>query len=405
MKKYFLVFILFFSFSNCVFCGTKLGSGDNLPDKSSLNSSPEIKIAMILPLYYDRVEQLNFTKYNIEDKKKQRFRSFEYLPFYEGARVALDKLEKDGYNVSLYVYDVAEDDTLALKNVLQKPEMKEMDLIIPLLFQKSFAICALFSKQERIPIVNPMSQNEDVVKNNPYVFKVQPSKAAEVMATIRYIKSNFYNPNLIILYTNAEKALMETYSIEAEKNKWTWCAVDYNKYSKRIFEKIDAKKENIYISLVNKRHFKDNEGYVNTLLSQLNDRKNLPTISLIGQYSWLDYQSLDLSLLQKFNYHFVLSYYNDYTNLHYADFIKEYRKHFVEEPDKVYAALGYDIMIYFVAAIKEYGKSIVSFSEMNLNKDMISPFEFYRLDDRDGWQNRKTSVYRMIDYRMVSVGK
>ena len=51
-------------------------------------------------------------------KKRIKYRSFEYITFYEGARIALERLEAEGYAVSLYVYDVAEDDVNQIKKLI-----------------------------------------------------------------------------------------------------------------------------------------------------------------------------------------------------------------------------------------------------------------------------------------------
>jgi hypothetical protein len=375
------------------------------PDKTLAFSKKSLRIAMVLPLAYDKIPELNFTKFNIEDKKRVKYRCFEYITFYEGARIALDRLEKEGYSVLLYVYDVSEEDTNEMKRVLAKEEMKTMDLIIPLVFQKNFSIAAEFAKDNHIPIVNPMSSNATIINDNPFVFKIQPSSIAEVETLTRYIKKNFSNPNIILLFTPMERPLMEMYQRAFEREKWTWTGIDYNKYSTRIFEKIDIQKENIYISILDKTNQRTNEAYVNGLLSQLNYKKNLPIINLIGQYNWLDYPSVDLTLLQKFNFHFTLSYFNDYTNLNFVEFVKEYRNHFRQEPDKIYAALGYDIMMYFVPNMQEKGIDFVKEPNLDRSKSMINAFFFDRRDPKDGWQNRRTVVYKINDYKIISVGR
>src|SRR5574344_1194580 len=97
-----------------------------------------LKVAMLLPLNYDKIGELNFTKFNIEEKRKSKYACFEYITFFEGARIALDQLEKEGYSVSLYVYDVNENNVEEIKKILSSSEMKDMDLIVPLVFHKAF---------------------------------------------------------------------------------------------------------------------------------------------------------------------------------------------------------------------------------------------------------------------------
>lgn len=380
--------------------------GDIYPDKTqTLYKKKTLKIAMFLPLAYDKIEELDFTKFNIEEKKRIKYRCFEYITFYEGARIALEKLEAEGYAVSLYVYDVGEDDLNQMKTLLSDPEIKTMDLIIPLVFQKSFALVSEFSNLNKIPIINPMSANYSIIENSPYTFKIQPSYIADVETILRYIKNNFPNPNITLVFTPSEKNIVEMYQKGIEKEGWSWIGIDYNKYSRRLFEKVDPNKDNIFISVVDKGDYKMNEAYANTILSQMTQQRSLPEVNLIAQYSWLDYPSIDLSRIQKFNFHFTLSYLNDYTNANFADFVKDYRHHFNQEPDKIYAALGYDIMMFFVPALAQKGDKFINEPNIDRTKYMINSFLFDRDDKNNGWQNRRTVVYKINDYKIISVGR
>lgn len=42
----------------------------NAPDKTITFNKKSLKIAMFLPLAYDKIEELDFTKFNIEEKKE-----------------------------------------------------------------------------------------------------------------------------------------------------------------------------------------------------------------------------------------------------------------------------------------------------------------------------------------------
>lgn len=376
-------------------------------NKKDYSSKKKLNIAMILPMAYDKIPDLDFNKFNIEEKKRKKYHCFEYITFYEGARIALDKLEKQGYAVSLYVYDIGEEDTKAMQDLIKAESLKNMDLIIPLVFQKNFTLVMEYANKNSIPIINPMSQNVSILKDNPYLFKIQPSPASEVETTIRYIRNNFKNPNVTLLYTpNAsEKPIMEYYKLLFEKGGMTWCIIDYNRFSSRIFEKVDNTKDNIFISIVDKGNPKFNEAYANELLSKLNANKRLPEISLIAQASWLDYPSIDLALIDKFNFHFTLSYLNDYTNKNFVEFVKEYRKHFKAEPDKIYAAMGYDIMMYFVPVMIMKGNDFIDEPNYDNTKEMINPFYFLRNEKNNGYQNKRTVIYKVEDYKIISVGR
>ncbi|MDD4068703.1 MAG: hypothetical protein PHV65_07460, partial [Bacteroidales bacterium] len=100
---YFILFTYLLAFGGMKIAFAKGEKISFVPDKVLPISKKSLNIAMFLPLSYDRISELDFTKFNIEDKKRIKYRCFEYTTFYEGARIALDKLEKEGYSVSLYV--------------------------------------------------------------------------------------------------------------------------------------------------------------------------------------------------------------------------------------------------------------------------------------------------------------
>ena len=114
---------------------------------------------------------------------------------------------------------------------------------------------------------------------------------------------------------------------------------------------------------------------------------------------------IDLSLIQKFNFHFSLSYLNDYTNANFVDFIKQYSNHFRQEPDKIYAALGYDIMMFYVPALTQKREKFINEPNVERSKYMINSFFFDRNDPKDGWQNRRTVLYKINYYKIISVGR
>ncbi|MDR1006306.1 MAG: LysM peptidoglycan-binding domain-containing protein [Bacteroidales bacterium] len=371
----------------------------------SLPINTHLNIAMFLPLHYEKLGELGFTNFNINEKRRKEYKSFEYITFYEGARIALNQLEKDGYNVSLYVYDVAENDENAMKQALSRSEIKTMNILIPLVFKQPFDICAEYALQHQIPIVNPMSPNLSILNNNE-VFKIQPSAATDVETTMRYIRSNYDKPNITIIHsnTNEEKPIVNYYKQLLENsNDLSWTIIDYNKFSARVTEKIAMGKDNIVISLCNNKGSID-ENYAKELLTKLKAKIGC-NITLFGSYEWLDLPSIDIAALQQFNFHFLFSYLNDYSNTNFVNFVKEYRANFKGEPDKIYAALGYDIMMFFVVSMIDNGKNFMSYPNTDNVKKMINPFFFDRKDDKSGYQNKRTTIYRISNYKIISVSR
>lgn len=370
-----------------------------------IDKKTKLNIAILLPLNYEEIDKLTFTKFNIDEKKRQRYKCFEYINFYEGARIALDVLEKSGYNVDCYVYDVGENDSEEMQSALNSAEMQNMDLIIPLVFKQNFSVAAQFAKEHKIPIVNPMSADLAIL-NNAYTFKIQPSPATEVETIVRHLRAGHADDNIIILYDNhgSCKASADYFEQLLSKSNMMWTIMDYGKYSTKVSSKISLTKKNVVVMLTDKNEKSDAESFVKKLLSVLAAKKDAD-ITLFGDYSWCEINSMDLSLLEKYNFHFTLSYLNDYTNVNFVNFVKVFRKHFKTEPDKIYAALGYDIVTYFVHSLIENGNEFMENPNTSDVNGMINPYHFERTGEDRGYQNKRTVVYELDNYKIKSVGR
>lgn len=373
--------------------------------KKKLDKSKKINVAVLLPLNYEEVDKLTFTKFNIDEKKRQRYKCFEYVSFYEGARIALDVLESKGYKVDCFVYDVGERDRTELDVALSSPEMKDMDLIIPLVFKDNFSVAAQFAQQNRISIVNPMSSDMNILQNS-YTFKIQPSAAAEVETIIRFIRANHAEDNIIVLHDNTAdiKPAVDYYEQLLSKSSMMWTIMDYTKYANKLTSKLSVTKNNVVITLFGDDEKREAEVVVKRLLSVLSSKKNAK-ITLFGDYAWTEFGSLNFELLENFNFHFTLSYLNDYTNTNFVEFVKKFRHHFKTEPDKFYAALGYDIMMYFVQGVVENGEEFIENPQVSDLSEMINPYYFERRDVTRGYQNKRTTIYKMENYKIKSIGR
>lgn len=373
--------------------------------KKKADKSRKINMAVFMPLNYEAVDQLTFTKFNIDEKKRQRYKCFDYIHFYEGIRIALNNLENAGFKVDCYVYDVGDNDVAKVQETLNSEIMKSMDIIVPLVFKQPFSLIADFAKKEQIPVVNPMSEDLSILDNN-FVFKIQPSAAAEVETIIRYVRKNYEDANIIVVHDNkpALKSILDYYQQLLAKGNNTWSVLDYNKQGSKLSSKFREGKKNVVINLVDKGNSRDNESFAKRLLSSF-AFKNDAEVILFADYSWIEFPHLDYSLLEKYNYHFTLNHFNDYTNSNFVDFVKSYREHFKTEPDRIYATLGYDITMFFVNSLITNGEEFIQNPNLNRVDKIISNFHFERKDENFGYQNKKTTIYKMEDYKIRAVSE
>lgn len=386
-------------------------SKEKSPSKSSATKSQKnhFKVAMLLPLFYDNIDELSFNQYNIEEKKianiRNPYKCFSYISFYEGARIALDKLEKQGYKVSLYVFDVGEDDTQKMAKTLEYPTMKEMDLIVPLVFKNSFSMVSSFAQKNSIPVVNPMSSADNILTSE-YIFKIQPNDISEAKTVLTYIAEKQKGSQVIVLFddSNTPSYLLNWYknNITTYLPDGSWTMLNYRKSANKLKSYLKSDKRNIIVNIIKNNTGDFNKTHAKKLSQSLAEMASSYKISLFAQYDWLNYGNVDYSTMDKLDFHFTLTYYNDYTNPNFVNFVKEYRKNFKTEPDKIYAALGYDIFMYFLTAMKERGENFMLTPNTKNTNGMINHFRFKKSENNLGWQNETTTIYKLSNYKIQS---
>ncbi|MGP1515646.1 MAG: ABC transporter substrate-binding protein [Bacteroidales bacterium] len=393
MKRLFMtaifVFMAFFSFA----------SKTDAVYNSHFVVNSEIKVAVLLPLFYENINELSFDEYNIDERRGRNYKCFSYISFYEGVRIALDNLERQGYKISLYVFDVGENDTNKMRQVLAYKQMQEMDLVISLVFKQCFTFVSTFCQTYHIPLINPMS-SDNTILNNPYVFKIQPDDYSVSVLLIKYIQSKHSKDRIIVLYDDhsVNSDIINYWKENLPQISEKWTILNYRKNANKLRGYISKTDNNFIVSLTNKTNMAENKSYALNILNTLRSFKS--TITLFASYEWLDYVGNDYKILQDMDIHFSLLYYNDYTNANFTNFIKMYRDNFKTEPDNIYAALGYDIINYFLPLIKEKGKDFI-FSPTNINQTkMISRYKFVRQDTAFGWQNTNSIIYKLDNYKI-----
>jgi len=360
-------------------------------DRYRYSPSDRFKVAVMLPLYLDENLSLDTAATSGEDKGFYK-NSCRMLEFYEGIVMAADTLRKSGMSFDLYVFDTGRD-VNKVQKILERPEMKVMDLIIGPVYPQDLEVVAAFAKENEINIVSPLSANEDVVKFNPYVFQVSPSSNSQVLQACLYlIKHN--TSKLFILHngTKAGEDIVRSFKTEfaqaSETLGYTDAVLTEVNYKT---DKIDGLKlamqedaENVIIVPSN------DEVFVNKIMNTLNAITGTYNIVLWGMPSWQKFSNLELEYLPKLKMHYYNPFYIDYQNTKVLSFIHKYRVVFKTEPSQ-YSFQGYDVMNYFMNAMKSYGRNFqycVDAQELKpFEKGLQSKFRFSRTNNYGGFEN------------------
>jgi LysM repeat protein len=347
-------------------------------DTTKADKSRIIKVAVLLPFY------LNMQNYESDSLGSVNhdiyFKSLLGIDFYQGLMMAIDSCVVMGYNIEVYAYDVS-GDSLDFVQVLAKPELTTMDLLIGPLYNDRLQQATLFSKKNKIPLISPFSQINKVLLGNIYASKIVASQHTQMEAICNYVKQS--KPNERIYLVTDENSKEASLINLVKKNfigfKDSLRIISIKKGFNEIEKLLNDGKQKVFITPIN------DQPKITELVTKLYLSKD-SNITLIGTDSWFNFSNVETQRLAKTNTILPNYYFVDYNSESFVQLAKEYQSIFGVEPNR-YAIQGFDIGMYYLPlALK--GKEAL----LNLNKytsiGIQNEFNFYKTADESGFENR-----------------
>ncbi|MBR3939651.1 MAG: LysM peptidoglycan-binding domain-containing protein [Bacteroidales bacterium] len=366
----------------------------------------KIHVTLMMPLFLDNIGEISTSKFDIEQRRRRTYKSFTFIQFYEGILMGLDYLESQGYNVVLNVVDIPDDDPAKVTKAFEEYDIANSDFIIAMLFQHSFEKAAALAKENKVFIINPISDRDEILKDNPYVIKYMPSIEGSVKSILNVVKKNFKNPHLYLIHSNSqlEKQWFEEFKKQLSEQKeiaytlFSWSA------SNRLLQMLKNDNANVVVSIYDEAPGK-NKTYSNVLLNKLFSlKKTTPTLFTTQNYIKI-YNDVDYNQLQRLDYHLFNNTYLDYANPMHKDFIETFKEKFKTEPIGDYALIGNDVIIHFVLGLHKRGSEFWKAPNIPLNSNILYPMSFKRSNANDGFENQAAYIYKMQDYKLVPANK
>ncbi len=349
------------------------------------------RVALMLPLYLDGVDDIPADK--PDPALLDQVKSFRFLPYYEGFLLALDSLKKTGLNVRLYIYD-SDKDTARTRQILKKPELKTMDLIIGLLYHANFKMVATFARKNKINLVNPISERIELVTGNPYVFKVQPPVRGQVSVLADYLARSCRD-NQIVIVRNAQFKDKEAPERLAKECRERQVSADVVEGRQAALLKFSKEKPNVVIA------FSDDPAYALDFMRDMYRMRNEYNLTLIGLPKWGDLEGMETEYLVSLKTHLMAPTFIDRENAGILRFIQQYRARFKADPEAL-AHQGYDQALFFLTALTRYGTHFGRCLEDMKPGDVNNHFSFTH-SQGNGYENRHWDIYKYEDYRLIPV--
>lgn len=338
---------------------------------------------------------------SLNDSAKLSSKTINYLEFYEGAILAVEKMTAQGMKLKLYVYDT-DQDPKGVEQLVKKPEFLSLDLIIGPVYPEPQKIMSELSAKNRIPMVSPLSSDSRYVSSNPYYFQINPDRKLRLTGTADYIAKEYPKQKIIVLSHGNDNEDQKTVIDRLKRKVNPKDLHIYNLWSEGVSgleSLMNVEEENIIVMT------EDDEANLSVAVTRLNTISKKYKITLIGLQEYTRLQSLNIEYLHNLKLHYLAPYFIDYSNNQVTGFVEKYRSAYSGEPTQ-YSFQGYDITTNFLTALKVLGKEFVSINSIPKVDLLQADYNFHRISNFGGYENRTLFIIEYTNsYEVKSIGK
>ena len=338
-----------------------------------------IKVALVLPFNTDGT-----------GTRDEQTRMVEY---YEGFLMAVDSLKKNNISIDLFTYDSGRS-IASITRILNKPEMKNMDVIFGPVHAEQVKPMASFAQKNNVRLVVPFSSKGEEVFNNPSVFQINTPQS--------YLYSEVYE-HYLRKFPNAHVVFLDAGTGHTDKVDFIKGLKDELKSRQITFKElkgesinpeglklaVDSLRENVIIPTSGR-----NVALIKILPQLIITTREHPNynMKLFGYPEWQTYTDDHLANFFELDTYFYSSFYTNNLFPEAIHFTNAYRKWYSKDMANTfpkYGMLGFDTAFFFLQGLHKYGSSF----EENMNQTMVTPiqtgFKFERVNNWGGFINRK----------------
>ena len=294
---------------------------------------------------------------------------------YAGMKLAQDSLSKNNVKLNLYSYE-AGTDTAQVGKIFRLPELKTMDLVIGPVYKASAKQTANFAKANKVNVVNPLSEDLEVVGNNPNLYMFESSIVTRAQRAADFAYDNFEDKTAAIIFENTKDD--------------TLFARNYRKQFElrggkiKLYKKINTKKNPNVMAVYKDIDLKtfghllvvsDNLPAAVATTSQVENQN--PKLPVITKESWLEFPQLSIAQLDDLELYFLYPKYSNLSSPAVRNFRKKYTANY-NIPPSPYAYAGFEMLYRFGTLLNAYGPHFDTFlPQTNTVSGALFPAYFY----------------------------
>ncbi|MCF8463748.1 MAG: ABC transporter substrate-binding protein [Flavobacteriales bacterium] len=359
-------------------------------NEAGASKSGTYNVSLLLPLHLSINDSLVLK--SASGQPEQIYEKSEIaLQFYEGFLLAIDTLKKLGYNVNLKVLDT-ENSSSKVGSLVEKGALKNSNLIIGPFYSKVFPEVSKYALDNNIAIVSPTIKGNEILTNNPLVFRIIPSDDAMMVEMGRYLSRSDSTNNLVLHYgAGEEQSLLWRFRQGLESAGNTPAKFPSYDMAKSgtdsLRTKLTRNKRNNLVILSN------NQVKLAGLIRKISTWAEDMKIVVFAPNTWTGFKNLEIDHFDDLKIHMAVPFYVDYERVETQEFVLKFRNKFNAEPSS-FAFRGYDVAMHFIRNLNGIKTQGAAYMESVEETGFQSVFGWKKLPD-GGFENMRA---RMVDY-------
>lgn len=322
------------------------------------------RIDFLLPLYLNDLVKNDKPVY--KDRLPEKAQNG--VNFYEGVKLAVDTLNKMGYEIDVHVHDITQagltPDALAKSNALA-----ESDLIIGAVQSYQIKPLADYAKKKQINFISALSPADAGIMGNPYFTIIQPTLVTHIKKLRASVLKRYPDNDIFLFYrsNHAVDSAAYKYTYEDEEKRFKRVSVNSMPTQIQLQKMLDSTKTNVIMMPVL------DYSYAQNIIEVLYNWFPSYSIEVYGLPSWKGMSKLkqtdaypNVAVLFSAPFHF------ETTNTFISNLTNTYKREFGGKITEM-TFRGYETTMWFAYLLKRYGN--IFNEKMNDNSSTISKYE------------------------------
>lgn len=330
-----------------------------------------------------------------------------YSDYYKGLLLALDSLKNNGLKSNVYTFDT-NGDINTLKEILNKPEMKDVNIIFGSDKNEEISLLSAFAKENKIYLVNSFSVKNKEYENNPYIIQGHIPSNMFFAAASKHLIETTSDKEIIFLIDNQEQNDKADF-VDIICNDLRLNGKEFKKFS---FNEVtdyevlqNSINDNSNIMLVASSSSKSGVAKTCAIATRLKEGNPTISVSIFGYPEWQTYIKDYLETFHTLNTTIFSRFYSEPTKNNWKEFNKNFRYWFGPEKSPMFPSpnlLGFDAGMYLINGLLRHYNNFEQYLETIESQSIQTDFSFTRLSNESGLVN--TNLYFITftpDYKIV----